>query len=49
MVSFHFTQSYTPKRYIDKIFIEFNRVLKRGGKVMLSVKEEKKEAVEENI
>ena len=40
---------HTPKHYIDKIFIEFKRVLKKGGKVLLSVKEGKKEGIEDNI
>ena len=40
---------HTPKCYIDKIFMEFKRVLKKGGKVLLSVKEGKNEGIENNI
>jgi len=40
---------HTPKYYIDKIFLEFKRVLKKGGKVLLAVKEGEKEGFENNI
>lgn len=29
---------YTPKEHVDKIFAEFNRVLKKGGKLLVVVK-----------
>jgi ubiquinone/menaquinone biosynthesis C-methylase UbiE len=40
---------HTPKENIDKIFQEFKRVLKSGGKVMLAVKEGKGEGLEGHI
>ncbi len=40
---------HTPKDSIDKIFQEFKRVLKPGGKILLAVKEGKGEGLENNI
>ena len=40
---------HTPKENIDKIFQEFKRALKIGGKVMLAVKEGKGEGLEDHI
>ncbi len=40
---------HTPKCYIDKIFLEFKRVLKKGGKLLLAVKDGEGEGFENNI
>ncbi len=40
---------HTPKNDIDKIFQEFKRVLKIGGKILLAVKEGEGEGLEYNI
>jgi len=40
---------HTPKFDIHKIFQEFKRVLKIGGKILLAVKEGKGEGLEDNI
>jgi len=36
---------YTPKKHINKIFTEFNRILKRGGKLLVSVKKGTSEGI----
>jgi SAM-dependent methyltransferase len=40
---------HTPKVYIDKIFQEFKRVLKKGGKLLLAVKEGEDEGFVQNF
>jgi SAM-dependent methyltransferase len=39
---------YTPKKYVDKIFAEFNRILKRDGKILIAVKKGSKEGIIED-
>jgi SAM-dependent methyltransferase len=39
---------YTPKEYINKIFIEFNRILKVGGKLLVVVKKGTDEGLIDN-
>jgi SAM-dependent methyltransferase len=36
---------YTPKIYIDKLFTEFNRILKRDGKLLVAVKKGSNEGI----
>jgi SAM-dependent methyltransferase len=39
---------YTPKAYVDKIFMEYNRILKVGGKLLLVVKKGDREGIIED-
>ncbi|MBL0743985.1 class I SAM-dependent methyltransferase [Chryseolinea lacunae] len=39
---------YTPKHYVDKIFAEFNRLVKPGGKVLVVVKKGTNEGIVDN-
>ena len=36
---------YTPKKYISKLFTEFNRILKTNGKLLVVVKRGSKEGI----
>lgn len=36
---------YTPKKYIDRMFKEFNRVLRPGGKILVTVKKGESEGI----
>ena len=40
---------HTPKKYIDKILMEYRRILKKGGIILLTVKEGNSEGLEENF
>jgi SAM-dependent methyltransferase len=39
---------YTPKAYVDRIFMEYNRILKVGGKLLLVVKKGDREGIIED-